>query len=191
MSKLYFRYGVMNSGKSLFLLSTAHNFKERGVKYLILKPCIDTRDKMVKSRALNQEVDCILITETENVINKLSELLEKEKPQWLLVDESQFLSPQQIDQLAYIVDNYNINVICYGLRTDFKTNLFPGSKRLFEIADSFEEMKSTCSCGNKASVNARIDEQGHIVIDGEQIECGGEDKYVTLCRKCFYKFLKK
>jgi thymidine kinase len=185
MAKLYFRYGVMNSGKSLFLLSTAHNFKDRGVDYLIMKPSIDTRDPYIKSRAINDSVSCTIIDPTTNVYNYVL-YSNRNKCKWILVDEAQFLTVEQVDQLAEIVDKLQINVICYGLRTDFQTNLFPGSKRLFEVADSFEEMKSTCACGNKATINARIDvETGEIITEGEQIDCGAEDKYVTLCRKCY------
>ena len=104
---------------------------------------------------------------------------------WILIDESQFLSRAQVDQLARIVDDYGSNVICYGLRTDFQTNMFEGSQRLFEIADSIDEIKSTCSCGRKTIVNARIDKNGNIVNDGEQVEIGGDDKYVALCRSCW------
>ena len=106
---------------------------------------------------------------------------------WILVDESQFLTEQQVEELAAIADNYGINVICYGLRTDFKTQLFPGSKRLFELADSIEEIKSSCYCNSKTSINARIDKNKKIVTDGEQIEVGGDDKYVSLCRKCYFE----
>ena len=106
---------------------------------------------------------------------------------WILVDESQFLTEKQVEELAAVADNYGINVICYGLRTDFKTQLFPGSKRLFELADSIEEIKSSCYCNSKTSINARIDKNKKIVTDGEQIEVGGDDKYISLCRKCYFK----
>jgi thymidine kinase len=105
---------------------------------------------------------------------------------WILVDEAQFLTSKQVEELAAISDNFNINILCYGLKTDFKTNLFEGSKRLFEIADSFEEIKSSCYCNNKTLVNARINENKDIITDGEQIEIGGDDKYISLCRKCYF-----
>ena len=104
---------------------------------------------------------------------------------WILIDEAQFLTTAQVDQLARVVDDYGSNVICYGLRTDFQTHLFEGSKRLFEIADSIDEIKSTCSCGRKTIVNARIDKDGNILTDGDQVEIGGNDKYVALCRNCW------
>lgn len=185
-AKLYFRYGVMNSGKSLFLLSTAHNFSERGVPYLILKSTVDTRDICVKSRALSSKQSCVSVAPETDVYEYFKNLSDKNY-QWILVDEAQFMQPAQIDQLAHIVDEFNINIICYGLRTDFQTKMFPGSLRLFEIADKFEEMKSTCHCGKKASVNARVDSSGHLITVGNQVECGSEDKYITLCRDCYNK----
>lgn len=103
------------------------------------------------------------------------------------MDEVQFLTEEQVDQLAYIADYFGINIICYGLRTDFRTKLFPGSKRLFEIADSFEEVKSSCYCGSKTIFNARIDENRNIVTDEEQIEVGGDNRYISLCRKCYFE----
>ena len=106
-------------------------------------------------------------------------------PDWILVDEAQFLLEEQVDQLARVVDDYGCNIICYGLRTDFKTRLFEGSRRLFEIADSIEEVKSTCSCGRKTIVNARIDGNGEIITEGEQVEIGGNDRYIAVCRKCW------
>lgn len=107
------------------------------------------------------------------------------RPEWILIDEAQFLTVDQVDQLARVVDDFGCNVICYGLRTDFKTHLFEGSRRLFEIADSIDEIKSTCSCGRKTIVNARIDGRGNIVTEGEQVEIGGNDRYVSVCRKCW------
>lgn len=104
---------------------------------------------------------------------------------WFLIDEAQFLSADQVDQLARVVDDYGSNVICYGLRTDFRTHLFEGSRRLFEIADTIDEIKSTCSCGRKTIVNARIDSNGDFVTDGKQVEIGGDDRYIAVCRKCW------
>lgn len=188
--KLYFRYGPMNSGKSLFLCSTAYNFKERGIPFLILKPCTDTRDKgnFIKSRALSTKFPCELVPDDLDIFSFVRDL--KKRFQWILVDESQFLKPEQVDQLAQIVDELQINVICYGLRTDFMTKLFPGSQRLFEVADTLEEFKSSCCCGRRASVNARIDNSGKIVREGEQVLCGAEDTYVTLCRCCYNKMIR-
>ena len=197
MSKLYFYYGCMNCGKSLSLLSKAYGFRERGIDVLLIKSTIDTRDSgVIRSRALSVEEQCLPISQEENVFVKgdvfsIPDTREEAEKVLIKEDECQFLTEKQVDQLAKVVDVLNINVICYGLRTDFQTKLFPGSKRLFEIADKMEEMKSTCKCGNRASVNARMDDKGRIVTEGAQVECGFEDKYVTLCRKCFYKEIKK
>lgn len=197
MAKLYFKWGVMNSGKSLEILSRNYNFRERGIGTLILKSSLDIRDSnIIKSRALNTEERCILVTPGENVFTTVQKYIDARRAagnpevKWVLVDEAQFLSEEQIDQLSDIVDFLDVNVICYGLRTDFKMNLFPGSKRLFEIADKLEEMRSTCRCGERASVNVRVDKSGNVVKDGPQVECGAEDRYVTLCRKCFKKALE-
>jgi len=191
--KLIYRFGTMNSGKSLQLLATAHNFHERGIPFILLKSSIDTRDgnDVVHSRALGNR-ECLSVSPGDNIfdlvksLENMTALTNTSSLKWILVDEAQFLTPEQVDQLAAIVDNFTINVICYGLRTDFKTHLFPGSKRLFEVADSLEEIKSSCSCNSKTIFNARIDSNGDIVTDGEQIEVGGEDRYIALCRKCYY-----
>ena len=197
MAKLYFKWGVMNSGKSLEILSRNYNFRERGIGTLVMKPSQDTRDgNIIKSRALNSDVRAIPILPEDNVYGKAIVYIDAAKEsgnaevKWVLVDEAQFLSPEQVDQLAQLVDNQDINVICYGLRTDFRQQLFPGSKRLFEVADKFEEMRSTCRCGNRADVNVRYNKDGTVVTEGPQVECGAEDKYITLCRKCFKEAIK-
>ena len=128
------------------------------------------------------EEECTLLGENESVFNVINNDI-----QWLLVDEAQFLNRNQVDELGFIVDNKNINIICYGLRTDFATNLFEGSKRLFEIADELKELVSYCKCGNKNSVNARFDENNNLVIDGEQIVIGDNEKYTSICRSCYHK----
>ena len=189
-----FRYGTMNSGKSLLLLATAHNFHEREIPFVILKSTIDTRDgaDVVHSRALGDR-ECVSVSPEDDIFWLIKSIQDMNfgvgpsRIKWLLVDECQFLTPEQVDQLAAIADNMNINVICYGLRTDFQTKLFPGSKRLFEIADSLEEIKSSCSCSSKTIFNARIDGSGKVITEGDQIEVGGEDKYIALCRKCYFQ----
>ena len=156
--KLIYRFGTMNSGKSLQLLATAHNFHERGIPFILLKSSIDTRDgnDVVHSRALGNR-ECLSVSPGDNIfdlvksLENMTALTNTNSLKWILVDEAQFLTPEQVDQLAAIVDNFTINVICYGLRTDFKTHLFPGSKRLFEVADSLEEIKSSCSCNSSIS----------------------------------------
>lgn len=188
IGKLYFRYGTMGSAKTAILLTTAYNFEERGMSYLCLKPSIDIREKrnVIRSR-IGIERECTWIYPETNIFENVKNMITDTQfhPEWILVDEAQFLTEEQVDQLALIVDQYSINVICYGLRTDFKTKLFEGSRRLFEIADSIEEIKSTCNCGRKTIVNARIDRNGDIIIEGEQVEIGGNDRYISVCRKCW------
>lgn len=187
IGKLYFRYGTMGSAKTAMLLTTAYNFEERDMAYKCFKPVVDTRDKknVIRSR-IGIERECQWIYHDTNLYNEIHELLRKgEGPQWILVDEAQFLAPDQVDQLAQVVDDFGINVICYGLRTDFRTNLFEGSRRLLEIADSIDEIKSTCTCGRKTIVNARVNSAGEIITEGEVVEIGGNDRYIAVCRKCW------
>ncbi|MBQ9073260.1 MAG: thymidine kinase, partial [Muribaculaceae bacterium] len=186
--KLYFRYGTMGSAKTALLLTTAYNFEERGMKYVCLKPIIDTRDKknVIKSR-ICIERECRWIYHDTDLYQMAQELFEQNMSviDWFLIDESQFLTAEQVDQLSRIVDDYGSNVVCYGLRTDFKSNMFEGSRRLFEIADTIDEIKSTCTCGRKTIINARIDANGDFVEDGAQVEIGGDDRYIAVCRKCW------
>lgn len=188
IGKLYFRYGTMGSAKTAMLLTTAYNFEERGMAYVCLKPVVDTREKknVIRSR-IGIERECKWIYPETDLYDMVRENFEQtlSLPDWILVDEAQFLSSEQVDQLARIVDDYGCNIVCYGLRTDFKTHLFEGSRRLFEIADSIEEVKSTCNCGRKTIVNARIDGNGEIITEGEQVEIGGNDRYIAVCRKCW------
>lgn len=188
IGKLYFRYGTMGSAKTAMLLTTAYNFEERGMAYICLKPVVDTREKknVIRSR-IGIERECKWIYPETDLYDMVRENFEHTLglPDWILVDEAQFLSSEQVDQLASIVDDYGCNIVCYGLRTDFKTHLFEGSRRLFEIADSIEEVKSTCNCGRKTIVNARIDGNGEIITEGEQVEIGGNDRYIAVCRKCW------
>ena len=185
----------MGSGKSLQLLATAYNFQERGIPYTIFKSEIDTRDGigMIHSRALGTNKECVSVSPSLNLYDLIMKVTENDKAlyrptvKWILVDEAQFLTPEQVDQLAAVVDKLNINVMCFGLRTDFQTHLFPGSRRLFEVADEITEIKSSCSCDTKTIFNARIDKDGKVVTEGEQVEVGGDDMYISLCRKCYYE----
>ena len=179
----------MGSAKTALLLTTAYNFEERGLHYLCLKPVIDTRDRrnVIRSR-IGIERECRWIQSDTNLYLTIRSCIKDDPetmPRWILVDEAQFLSARQVDELAAIVDDFGINVICYGLRTDFKGNLFEGSKRLFEMADTIDEVKSTCTCGRKTIMNARIDSRGEIITEGAQVEIGGNDRYVACCRKCW------
>ena len=186
--KLYFRYGTMGSAKTALLLTTAYNFEERHMDYMCLKPIIDTREtaNVIRSR-IGIERECRWIYAHTNLYEMARELYMKDGRlvYWFLIDEAQFLTEAQVDQLARIVDDFGSNVVCYGLRTDFQTHLFEGSRRLFEIADTIDEIKSTCNCGHKTIVNARIDAAGNFVEEGAQVEIGGDERYVAVCRKCW------
>lgn len=186
--KLYFRYGTMGSAKTALLLTTAYNFEERHMDYMCLKPIVDTReDKSVIRSRIGIERECRWIYQNTNLYDLAKDLYRTQNrvPEWYLIDEAQFLTATQVDQLSRIVDDFGSNVMCYGLRTDFQTHLFEGSRRLFEIADTIDEIKSTCNCGHKTIVNARIDSAGNIVEEGAQVEIGGDDRYVAICRKCW------
>ena len=188
MAKLYFKFGAMGCSKTAQALITKFNYEERNMKVLLLKPAIDNRDgaNTVKSR-IGLQKEAVAVRENENVYKTYEE--KYSDCNVIIVDECQFLSPEQVDQLADIVIKKDIPVLCFGLSTDFTTHLFPGSKRLFEIAVSFSEIKSVCTCGAKATVNARLDEKGKIVTDGSQVVLGGNDKYVAMCRKCWLERL--
>lgn len=186
--KLYFRYGTMGSAKTAMLLTQAYNFEERGLRYLCMKPAVDTRENenVIRSR-IGIERKCEWIRNDMDLYEYLSSRFKNEGEviDWILIDESQFLQPAQVDQLSRIVDDYGSNIVCYGLRTDFKSNLFEGSRRLFEIADTIDEVKSTCTCGHKTIVNARFDANGNFVNEGAQVEIGGNERYMAVCRKCW------
>ena len=189
MAKLYFKYGAMGSSKTANALITRFNYEERGMKVWLIKPSIDDRDgvNMIRSR-IGLQASADVITPDKN----LREEYEKHKDcDVIIADECQFFTSEQIDQLRQIVDTLDIPVLCYGLRTDFLTKLFPGSLRLFEVADSITEIKTICSCGKKAIVNARIDGEGKIVTEGGQILIGGNDSYVAMCHNCWKEEIKK
>ena len=185
MSKLYYRYGAMNCGKTTALLQVAHNYEERGMKVLILKPKVDTKgdNKIVTRIGLKRKVDH-LIEKDENLNNYLSKV--KNDISCILVDEAQFLNRDQIDELFMFSKLRDIAVICYGLRSDFKTISFPGSLRLFELADVMEELYTICRCGKRAKFNARI-VNGEFTSSGEQVAIDGENQveYESLCGKCY------
>ena len=190
-AKLIFYYGTMGSAKSLSLLTTAFNMDERKIETLTLKPSIDTRDGegVIYSR-VGISRPCINFDSSANLYDIVTLKDPMCRIRWVFVDEAQFLTEEQIDQLSDVVDKMNINVACYGLRTDFRSHLFPGSKRLFELADTIEEIKSTCECGNKTSINARVDKDGNVMKNGPQTLVGGDDRYISICRKCWKKRTK-
>ena len=186
MAKLYFKYGAMGSSKTANALITRFNYQERDMKVWLIKPSIDNRDgaDIIRSR-IGLEAVADVITPDADIFA----LFEKSHTECdtVIADECQFFTPDQVDQLRRIVDLYDIPVMCFGLRTDFLTHLFPGSRRLFEVADSITEIKTICSCGDKAIVNARIDGDGNVVTQGSQILIGGNDSYIAMCHKCWKK----
>ena len=191
MAKLYFRYGVMGSSKSAQALITKFNYEEQGMRVWLIKPAADTRygvDKVRSRIGLEQVGDAI--TDDMNLYEIFRDR-EKEFNDVIIADEAQFLTPQHIEQLRDIVDNYNVPVMCFGLRTDFRTKMFPGSARLFELADSISELKTVCTCGGKAMVNARIDGEGNVITEGEQLLIGGNESYRPMCYKCWKKAQQK
>ena len=188
MAKLYFKYGAMGSSKSAQALITKFNYEERGMKVWLLKPATDNRNgvEVIQSRiGLREEADAL--KPEDSLLTRFKALQHVDV---VITDESQFFTEEQIDDLRYIVDNYDIPVLCFGLRTDFRTKLFPGSVRLFEVADSISEMKTICSCGNKAIVNARINSEGKVLSEGEQVFIGGNESYIAMCHKCWKKALQ-
>ncbi len=189
MSKLYFRYGAMNCGKTTNLLQVAHNYEERGMRVLLLKPSVDTKaNTKVSSRiGIEREVDHLVLPD-ENLKGYLS--LIKDKTECIIVDEAQFLTEKQVDELFVFSKLTSIPVICYGLRADFRSELFPGSKRLFELADNIEELYTICRCGKKARFNARIVD-GKFTLEGSQVAIDGEVNYESLCGKCYLRKVKK
>lgn len=190
MAKLYFRYGAMGSGKSIDLLKVAYNYEERGKKVLVFTASIDDRigecGKVWTRIGLSKEAE--IFSEDKNLFDIVKNY--SFKPDCILVDEAQFLSKKNVEELSDIVDELNIPVICYGLRADFRQNFFEGSKALMEIADKIEEIKTICECGAKATVNMRIVD-GKPTIKGEQILIGGNESYKSVCRKCYKKYIKE
>ena len=185
MAKLYFKYGAMGSSKTAQALITKYNYEENDLNVWLIKPSADVRDgaNILRSRiGLQAEVE--IITPGTDIYALFRETKEG-RCDVIIVDECQFLTPAQIDQLRSIVNDCGIPVLCFGLRTDFQTKLFPGSRRLMEVADTIQEIKTICDCGAKATVNARIDGNGHIVTQGAQVVLGGNDSYIAMCHKCY------
>ena len=189
MAKLYFKYGAMGSSKSAQALITQFNYEELGMSVWLIKPSIDTRDgaDIIRSR-IGLERSAQIITPAQNIID---EYRKSGKFDVIISDEAQFFTPEQIDQLRTIVDEEDVPVLCFGLRTDFLTHFFPGAQRLMELADSITEIKTVCACGRKATVNARIDGNGKIVTEGSQIFLGGNDSYIAMCHQCWKKRIKE
>ena len=191
MAKLYFKYGAMGSSKTAQALITKYNYEENDLKVWLMKPSTDVRDGAATLRSrIGLEAQVEVVSPETDILKRF--VGEKEgNCDVIIVDECQFLTEEQIDQLRAIVDEHNIPVMCFGLRTDFQTKLFPGSRRLMEVADTIQEIKTICDCGAKATVNARIDGEGHIVTQGAQVVLGGNDSYIAMCHKCYVRGIRE
>ena len=190
MAKLYFKYGAMGSSKTAQALITKYNYEENDMKVWLIKPSADTRDgaNIIRSR-IGLEAKCEIATPATDIYARFQEGLQG-NCHAVIVDECQFMTVEQIDQLRAIVNDFNVPVMCFGLRTDFQTKLFPGSMRLMELADCIEEIKTMCDCGCKATVNARIS-GGYIVTEGAQVVLGGNDCYIAMCHRCYIRGIRE
>ena len=189
MAKLYFKYGAMGSAKTAQALITKYNYEENGMRVWLIKPSTDNRDgqNVIRSRVgLASEAD--VITPGDSVI---AEFEKKGNIDVIIADECQFFTESQVDELREIVDTVDIPVLCFGLRTDFLCKFFPGSLRLLEVCDTITEVRAICDCGAKATVNARIDADGYIVTEGDQLLLGGNDRYTAMCHRCWTKGIKE
>ncbi|MFI5356404.1 MAG: thymidine kinase [Opitutales bacterium] len=186
MAKLYFYYAAMNAGKTTVLLQSSYNYQERGMRTLVFAPVIDTRAGLGRVRSrIGLEAPAEVLSPTDNLSKRVERAHGQSPVACVLVDEAQFLSPAQVDQAADVADRLDIPVLCYGLRTDFQANLFPGSARLLALADDLIELKTICHCGRKATMNLRVGPDGAAIHDGAQIEIGGNERYVPMCRRHF------
>lgn len=190
MAKLFFYYSAMNAGKSTVLLQSSYNYHERGLRTLLFVPAVDTRAGVgrIQSR-IGLHADALPLPADEDVFAHVKAAHAAQPVACVLVDEAQFLTPVQVDQLADIVDRLDIPVLCYGLRTDFQAKLFPGSAALLGLADTLTELKTICHCGRKATMNLRVGPDGRAVKEGAQVEIGGNDRYVAMCRRHFREAL--
>ena len=185
-AKLYYRFGTMGAGKSTDVIRCVYNYKEKGLLPLVLKPGTDTRtDSTIKSRT-GSEIPCNILGHDENFISTFVDFeMEQDRPDVVIIDEAQFLTKDQVNQLHYVVRTYGVPIICYGLKTDFQTHLFEGSKRLLELAEDITEIKSICWCGRKSTQNARVID-GKFIEDGEVVQIGANETYVPLCTKHYF-----
>ena len=186
MAKLYFYYSTMNAGKTTVLLQSAHNYRERGMNPLLFTPALDSRHKVgvIKSR-IGLEAEAIAFEPDDDLFSRVKRQLEAENIHCVLVDEAQFLTREQVYQLSEVVDRLGIPVLCFGLRTDFQGELFPGSHYLLAWADRLEELKTICHTGKKATMVVRVDEAGYALREGSQVEVGGNERYVSVSRMEF------
>jgi thymidine kinase len=190
MAKVYFYYSAMNAGKSTVLLQSSYNYHERGMRTLLFTPALDTRagPNRIKSR-IGLEAEALTLPNDENMFEHVKSAHAAQPVACVLVDEAQFLTRAQVEQLTDVADTLNIPVLCYGLRTDFQANLFPGSAALLALADTLVELKTICHCGRKATMNLRVGPDGRAVKEGAQVEIGGNDRYVAMCRRHFKEAL--
>ena len=191
MAKLYFYYSAMNAGKTTNLLQSRHNYAERGMNTLVIKPRIDSRsgENRVRSR-IGLEAEAVDVDPSVNLLDLVQNASEGQRIHCVLVDEAQFLSTDQVDQLTEVVDALNIPVLAYGLRTDFLGALFEGSRQLLALSDELREIKTICHCGRKATMVVRFDGEGQPMHSGDQIQIGGNETYVSMCRRHFKESLK-
>ncbi|HIG37501.1 MAG TPA: thymidine kinase [Oceanospirillaceae bacterium] len=186
MAQLYFYYSSMNAGKSTALLQSAYNYQERGMHPYILSAALDDRYGIGKvTSRIGLAADAQLFSSKDDLFGILDNQNHQQSIDCVLIDESQFLSKQQVKQLTQVVDHLNIPILCYGIRTDFRGELFPGSQYLLAWADKLVELKTVCHCGRKATMVVRTDEHGTVIKDGEQVVIGGNDRYQSLCRRHF------
>ena len=190
MAKLYFKYGAMGSSKTAQALITKYNYEENDMSVWLIKPSADTRDGAATLRSrIGLEAEVEVMSPATNIYDRFRDT-QAGTCRVVIADEAQFLTEEQIDQLRAIVADFDIAVLCFGLRTDFQTRLFPGSRRLMEVADAIQEIKTMCDCGAKATVNARISD-GYIVTEGAQVVLGGNDSYIAMCHKCYISGIRE
>ncbi|RTR38486.1 thymidine kinase [Shewanella canadensis] len=190
MAQLYFYYSAMNAGKSTSLLQSSYNYRERGMNTLVMTASIDDRYGVGKvASRIGIETEAQVFASGDNLANMIEAALEEQQLHCILIDESQFLSKEQVRQLTHVVDNLDIPVLCYGLKTDFQGELFTGSQYLVAWADKLVELKTICHCGRKANMVVRLDGDGKPMQEGEQVAIGGNESYESVCRKHFREFL--
>ena len=191
MAKLYFKYGAMGSSKTAQALITKYNYEENELKVWLIKPSADVRDGASRLRSrIGLEAEVEILPPEGDVYARFQDA-QLGHCDVIIVDECQFLMEAQVDQLRAIVDDFNVPVMCFGLRTDFQCHLFAGSRRLMEVADTIQEIKTICDCGAKATVNARIGADGKIVTEGAQLLLGGNDSYIAMCHKCWVRGIRE
>jgi len=186
VAKLYFYFSAMNAGKTTTLLQSSHNYAERGMETLVLKPRVDERDETGRIRSrIGLEAEAVNFSRGDDLLQMICDRVNQGRLDCILVDEAQFLSIDQVRQLTDVVDRLNIPVLTYGLRTDFRGELFEGSQQLLALADELREIKTVCHCGRKAIMTVRLDNDGKPIHAGEQIQIGGNERYVSMCRLHF------